>query len=226
MTRHLYRTRHLHRTRRLHRIRPAALALLVVLGACAYPISSEYRRLADPNLKFADVFKDPKSYQGKVVIWGGIVLGTTNRSGSSEMSVLQTPLDFSGFPGDPQYSQGRFLVRSKDFLDPALYGRGRKVTVAGEITGAQSRPVGEGSITYPVVSAGEVHLRSRPPLRHYDWGWQAGFSPVYPPAYRPYLDTRYYDPFYEYGYHGGIREPFYYGLPDERNPRGLDSNLR
>jgi outer membrane lipoprotein len=56
---------------------------------------------------------------------GGRVLKTEARESSSEIVVLQLPLDSSNKPKDGDDSAGRFLIRSEQFLDPAIYQQWR-----------------------------------------------------------------------------------------------------
>ena len=165
------------------------LFLLVTFG-CGYPISENLRREAQKNLSFSTVFQDPLAHRGTIVIWGGKIIKTFNRKQGSEILVLQIPLNWRERPEEDDSSRGRFIAKSSGYLDAAVYTAGRKITVAGEIVGKETWPVGEIEYTYPVVMIKEIHLWPKekayfyPPPDYY-WGWgypygDWGFSP------RPY----------------------------------------
>ena len=50
-------------------------------------------------------------------------------------------------PEGAEYSRGRFIAQSPQFLDLALYKREKKITVAGEIIGRESKPLGKTEYT-------------------------------------------------------------------------------
>jgi outer membrane lipoprotein len=151
------------------------LALLFLAPhGCAYPISKQLRGEARKDLAFSMVLSDPDAYTGSTVIWGGVILETSNYPHRSEMTVLETPLDDLEEPKAVEFSQGRFIARTQKFIDPEIYGRGREITVAGEIIGKETRPLGKSDYTYPVIMVKELHLWPRE-----GWSW-------YPPPYYGY----------------------------------------
>ena len=160
------------------------LLFLITFG-CAYPISENLRQEAQKNLSFSMVLQDPMAYKGAIVIWGGKIIKTLNRKHGTEILVLQTPLNWRERPEGEESSRGRFIAKSPGYLDAAVYRAGRKVTVAGEVSGKETLPVGEIEYTYPVVIIREIHLWPKekayyyPPPDYY-WGWG-----LYPPPY-PY----------------------------------------
>lgn len=150
-------------------------ALCLLISACAYPISQQFRDEARKDLSFSTVLQNPTTYRGAVVIWGGVIINTLNRPEETEITVLQTPLDSGGEPADEKFSRGRFIAKSPRFLDPEIYKNGRKITVAGEITGQETRPLGAMQYRYPVLLIKELHLWEKEPVTY-----------VYPPYYRGY----------------------------------------
>jgi outer membrane lipoprotein len=192
-----------------HKFNKWFLVSLCVFAAsgCAYPISKELRQEAGKNLTFSMVFQNPAAYVGSIVIWGGEIIRTTNLKNSTEILILDTPLDYQGMPESAELSRGRFIVKSPQFLDPALYKKGRKLTVAGEVIGKETRELGQTEYTYPVIMAKEVHIWKGTQympyyIAPYWWGW-----------YGPGL---YYGPYYGgfYGDLGGDEEE------DEEGERG------
>ncbi len=170
---------------------PILFIVILFLSGCAHAVSNEMRQKARKDLAFATVLANPEVHRGEVVMWGGTIIETTNREGSTMIKVLQSPLDRYGFPMEEERTQGRFLVRVTGYADPEVYKKGRVITMAGEIAGAEEEPLGEIRYTYPVVQAREVHL----------WKDAAGAYPPYP---RPYW---YWDWF------GGYPYPYSYPWP-------------
>ena len=85
------------------------------------------------------------------VIWGGRIVETIPQPEGSETIVLETPLDYEEMPEAAKYSQGRFIAKSSKLLDPEIYKKGMKITLAGEVIGKETRPLGKAQYTYPVV---------------------------------------------------------------------------
>lgn len=158
--------------------------LPLFLSACAYPISQQYRKEAQPDLTFSMVLKNPDAYIGSIVIWGGSIIETYNRRGETEITVLETPLGYWEKPEAVEFSRGRFIVRTLIFLDPAIYKAGRRITVAGEVIGKEARPLGETKYTYPLLKAKEIHIWRKEPVYvyppdYYWWGW-GRYGPYWP----------------------------------------------
>jgi outer membrane lipoprotein len=138
-------------------------ALLITLCGCAYPISQEMRAKADPDLTYPVVARNPLSYKGATIIWGGIVIDEQNQPRQTVLTILETPLDYRGIPEDAFYSRGRFIARIAVGEDQALkeYGERKKITLAGDIVGVVTRQVNGTQLSYPVVQVKELHLFPR-----------------------------------------------------------------
>jgi outer membrane lipoprotein len=154
-------------------------------------VSKNLREQADTTLTFQQAFRNPNEYKGKIVIWGGDVIQTINqKDGTTLIEVFQRPLNWREEPKETVASEGRFLVLAEKYLDPYLFRRGKKITVAGEILGEKIRPLGEMDYRYPLVSSRQIHL----------WDYY---------YYYPYY---YYDPWW-WGYPYWWRPNFYYYRP-------------
>ena len=164
-----------------------ALCSLAVLAGCTPAISPQLMDQVDRALDYRAIAADPTGARGKTVLLGGTIVQTVPKPGSTEIEVVQKALDSSGAPRLTDRSEGRFLVVSERFLDPAVYSPGRDVTVAGEVADPQTRRLGEIDYRYPVVHAIELRLW-RPPgpsAYPYPYGWPYdGWYRRYP--YYPY----------------------------------------
>ena len=160
------------------------IALLLTAGACTHPISKQFRDEAQTKkVLFAMALTNPDACKGRIVLWGGKIIETTNIKEGTEIIVLETPLDFLGEPGSEQSSQGRFIARSSKFLDPAIYSANRDITLAGEIIGAEEKELGKTTYKYPVVLIKELYLWEMSYPQHSDypfWGpYYYGPGPIY-----------------------------------------------
>jgi outer membrane lipoprotein len=157
------------------------MAAVLLLAGCAHVISKEALQEVDTSISFAQLSKDPAAYMGKTVLLGGDVIETQNLSDKTLIIVLQRPVGSRGEPGAGDVSEGRFIIQTPGFLDPAIYSPGRKLTVAGTVVGKEVRPLGEIEYTYPVIEKRELYLwpeeesASDEPRVHFGVGIGVGF---------------------------------------------------
>jgi outer membrane lipoprotein len=152
--------------------------LLLWVNGCAPAISKEIRSQVDPTTTFKAVFHDPDAYKGRMALWGGEIIHTRNTKDETWIELLQHPLAGNDRPNRAAVSEGRFLIRHDGFLDPAVYGRGREITVAGEIQGRKIQPMDEIEYNFPVVSDKELVLwgPQHEPTIHVGLGFGAMFG--------------------------------------------------
>ena len=136
---------------------PAALIILVMaLAGCAAGISEQARSKVTYAGTFRALQKDTGRYQGQTVMLGGKILQTQAMEGATEIVVLQLELNSSDRPQDNDQSQGRFIIRSSGFLDPAIYPPGALITVVGTVQTNEVRPIGQMAYRYPVIKLVEI----------------------------------------------------------------------
>jgi len=174
------------------------LALLIFLGGCSI-VPRELRKEIDRSISFKELKANPDAHVGRTVVLGGEIIETKNLKDRTELEILQKPLGRRDVPIEIVGSEGRFLVNHPGYLDPAVYRRGRYVTVVGEVTGERSRMIGESEYRYPIISAKFLHLWPCP--RRYYW-------PYYPYYYYPYYYYPYYYPYYPF--YGSFYLGWYY----------------
>jgi len=167
------------------------IAFLMGAPACSV-ISQQVRTESEPAVPFTTLVNEAEKHAGKTVILGGYILETANLPGETIIKVLQTPLEFRDRPKGKDHSKGRFVVLHKGFLDPEVYGKDRKITVAGAVAGKTVQKIGEYSGTFLKIVSREIHLWDEV---RYDYPY-----PYHDAWYYPYP----YDPFwyYPYPYHG------------------------
>ena len=161
--------------------------LIVILPGCL-PISKQLRAEADKTLTFPQVFQNPDAYKGKIVIWGGEVVEAINqKDGTTLIVVLQRPLDWTEEPTFKR-SEGRFIILVEGYVDPYVFRRRRRITVAGEIQGRKVMRLGELEYPYPLLLSKQVYL------------WGEYYYYPYPYPYYPWGYYGYYGPWWRYPY--------------------------
>ncbi len=162
-----------------------ALPLFFLMSGCAPVISKELRDQVAREITFREVREDPDAYKGKLVLWGGVIIGAKNVKEGTLIEVLQRPTDRSGRPKDVDESDGRFMALYDGYLDVAIYAQGRGVTVAGEVQGKRVQPLGEIEYQYPLIAIKEIDLVKEERPSPYPYWWYAPYW--YPPWwYYPY----------------------------------------
>ena len=114
---------------------------------------------------------------------GGSIIDVDNEQDYTLIQVLSYPLDFTGRPQFSKPSQGRFVIKSSEFLDPAVYAKDREITVAGVLEGDIERTVGKKTVRLPLVSSISMYLwpTSWLSVRLRLWRqrlWRMGLQPI------------------------------------------------
>lgn len=155
-----------------------AIALAAALGGCA----SVPQQIAGDN--FTAVTPQQavsQSAGGQRVRWGGEIINVEPRADVTCFEVLSRELYADARPNNHHdHSNGRFVACGKGFYDPAVYTKGRDLTVTGSLNGTEQHKVGEYTYTFPQVSADQVYLW---PERNYASGY---YGPYYDPFWGPY----------------------------------------
>ena len=154
------------------RLSGIAAALIFVgwpLWGCVSGMSQASRAMVTYQGSFPALQGAPEQYRGEVAMLGGRIVETSPSPAGTEITVLQLPLGASDKPTLDKPSEGRFLISSPEFLDPAAYPKLTLITVVGEVTGHTVRPVGEYPYTLPVLRPIEIKQWSSG-----DWGGGGG----------------------------------------------------
>jgi len=132
--------------------------VLLLFSACATTIPPEVLTGVDPTISFQKLGENPKAFRGKTIVLGGEVLITENRRGKTLLMVLQRELDGDLKPLDNEPSKGRFILVAPEFLDPAIYTKGRRITIVGTVAGAETRQLNGIPYLYPVMEKRYLYL--------------------------------------------------------------------
>jgi starvation-inducible outer membrane lipoprotein len=134
---------------------------IMFVTGCAAGISRQSRAKVTYTGTFSELLKTPKAYKGEVVMLGGRIIETKTSSSLSEITVLQLALDINGRPVKPDQSGGRFIVRAKKLLDPAIFQKNMYLTLVGTLKGSKVDSIGGFQYDYPLVEPIEIKLWSK-----------------------------------------------------------------
>jgi len=134
------------------------VTLSLALVGCASVIPHDFQAGADRTLTLTDIWARPEASRGRTMVLGGEILQVTPKPSATEVEVLERPLGRQDRPEETDESRGRFIVVMDGFLDPAIYGPGREVTVVGDVEGVTPRPIGEVTYTFPLLRGRYLHL--------------------------------------------------------------------
>ena len=142
----------------MYELKTAIITSMLFFTASCSVISSQVRKEAEPPVAFETLIKEADAYIGRTVIVGGYILSTEKLADKSIILTLQAPLGFRNEPKSRDKSQGRFIVLHKDFLDPEVYGKNRKITVAGYVVRLTTEDDERCPNTCLNIESREIHL--------------------------------------------------------------------
>lgn len=169
------------------------LSICLLLNACMN-LPSAIKNAPDFDVDYSQASQNIANYKAAPVRWGGVIIDVENEQTYTLLQVLYYPLNYYGRPNLNEPNVGRFLIKSTEFLDPAVYAKNKEVTVAGTINGDMERTIGNKSMRLPLVSASVIYLW--PDYERYYYGGYGGFGWGYPGYYGyPYYWGGYYRPY-------------------------------
>jgi outer membrane lipoprotein len=131
---------------------------IMFLMGCATGISRQSRSKVTYAGTFSELQKTPDVYKDEIIMLGGKILETNVSSTLSQLTVLQLALGNNDRPVNLDQSHGRFIVESKQFLDPAIYQKGMLLTLVGKLKGSKIRAIGGFDYVYPLLEPIEIKL--------------------------------------------------------------------
>lgn len=155
--------------------------IFLLLTACS-SMPSVIREMDVMSISYSRVNQETENYKNAPVRWGGTIVDVENEEEFSLMQVLFYPLDYYGQP-QLDKPEGRFVIKSNEFLDPAIYASDREITVVGLIDGKIERTVGNKKISVPLITSTALYLW---PVRYHNNPSNYYGYPGYPGYYRGY----------------------------------------
>lgn len=175
--------------------------IVALLSGCASipnPIKGDVAAISPQQTLHEDV-------RGNRVRWGGEIVKATAGKEETCFELLARPLDRSARPLRDDNTEGRFIACSPQFFDPAVYAKGRELTVVGTVQEPVTGKIGEYDYRYPRVAIDTLYLW---PLRpDFNVVPQPYFYPYYSPFYRPF---GFYDPFWYPMRRQHFSSPYYF----------------
>ena len=165
------------------------LILIISLVGCASDIPPEIKTAPQNSPTVSMVRADKDRFVDNPVRWGGVIAQVENRQSETWVEIVARELDSSGRPLEGDFSPGRFMAVLPDFLDPAVYGKERAITVSGILDGSVEQLIGQHSYSYPKVLV-ESHVLWKPISRNnsYNYGYPYpgyGYDPYFGHGYGP-----------------------------------------
>ena len=131
--------------------------LLLLVSACASRPTFNASGV-DRSLTPQSVASRPQVATGRSVLWGGIILNTSNLKDSTQIEILAYPLDADGRPLTDSSPLGRFILDQAGYLEPATYAEGRQLTAVGTVSDTRAGQAGESGYNTPVITARQLYL--------------------------------------------------------------------
>ena len=143
--------------RSMKRLTAILVLVLFIISGCAtgpkFPTDQVLTRVTP-----AMVVQNNAAYIGKRVIWGGMIVNSTNLKAATRLEILGFPLTRAQRPTTSGRPQRRFLADHKGYLETVNYTKGRYVTVIGTISRNQPGRVGESKYEYPLIHIDRIYL--------------------------------------------------------------------
>jgi len=164
---------------RKHAVYILGIFFMMLVTGCAAGISQQSRAKVTYTGSFSALQKTPDAYKGEVILLGGRIIEAKTSPPLSELHVLKLALGTSDRPVISDQSEGRFIVQTNQFLDPAVYQKDMLLTVVGTLKGSKVLPIGGFEYTYPLVEPIEIKLWPKEiqtqPIIHFGFGVGASF---------------------------------------------------
>jgi len=110
------------------------ILICLLLSACA-SLPPAFDNAPTTDVTYSQVRDDLARYHNTLVRWGGVIVSVENIENISLMEITQYPLDHYGRPQPDETSEGRFIIKSTELLDPEIYAAEREIIVLGVIDG-------------------------------------------------------------------------------------------
>jgi outer membrane lipoprotein len=168
------------------------LFIIVSLGGCAV-MPPEVTDDAISGVPFRTLVKDAAGYRGQAVILGGYIVEVANEADRSRIIAVQTELGGNQRPKSRDLSRGRLVISYRGFIDPEVYRKDRKITVAGKIVGSSQTERGKFAFPYLHIEMTHIHLWPEEKVVPYD-PYRDDWGPPY--FYHPWFWGRPYHPYW------------------------------
>ena len=134
------------------------ISICLLLSACT-SLPPAFDNIPVTDMAYNQVREDLDDYRNTLVRWGGAIVDVENIGDASLMEITHYPLDHYGRPQLDEISEGHFVIKSTELLDPEIYAAEREIIVLGVIDGEIERTTNnETRILLPLINATAIHL--------------------------------------------------------------------
>lgn len=169
-----------------------SIFFLAALAGCAV-MPPEVMNDAISDRPFQTLIQNAADYRGETVVVGGYIVEVANETDHSRIIAVQTELGGNQEPKSRDLSQGRLVISHRGFIDPEVYQKDRKITVAGKIIGSSQTEQGKFPFPYLHIEMRQIHLWPEEKVVPYD-PYRDYWGPPY--FYRPWFRGRPYHPYW------------------------------
>ena len=175
--------------------------ILLLVSGCASNVPIEVAEPVEGSPQLLEVLQNPEAHKGELIRWGGSIASIENKQNETWVEIVSRKLNRSGRPESSDKTDGRFLAKVNEFLDPEVYNKGRLMTFYGELAASHDGKIGEQPYSFPVVNSKMIYL------------WPKYHAPPRYPLHYRYYHRSYYDPFWapDWGLRG--RHRYLQGAP-------------
>ncbi len=134
------------------------ISIYLLLSACT-GLPPAFDNVPATEVTYNQTREDLGSYYNTAVRWGGVVVGVENAENASLMEITHYPLDHYGRPQIDEISEGRFVIKSTELLDPETYTTEREIIVLGVINGdIEWTTSNKTRVFLPLINSTAIHL--------------------------------------------------------------------
>lgn len=174
----------------------------LILCSCSPVLRKELMDSAVRDVPFSEVAASPSEHKGELFILGGVIVSTKATEKGSLIEAIYIDVDKRGNLKDILPSTRRYLAllpKTAGFLDPLIYKKNRRVTLAATLEGERVGKIDDMDYQFPLFRIEEIYLWPKEEYRAPYPYWYDPYYPYYPPWwYDPYWRYRRYDPWYPY----------------------------
>ncbi len=140
-------------------IRGLVFSVVLTTGCSVIPKSIENKAL--PEMPLPVLIQKAGQYIGKTVILGGYLLKMRKINDRTRIVAIQTPLGADYEPKTKNLSQGIMILNYDGDLDPEVYVKDSKITVAGILLGSSATRDFQSPYPYVELELAHIHLWSK-----------------------------------------------------------------
>ncbi len=140
----------------MYKLITTLFALLLLVGCSSKPVLPTEG--VDLKLNPGQVPSAPEPLNGARVLWGGVIITSTNLEGRTRLEILSYPLDSTLRPQTGKSAGSRFLAFHPGYLETADYAAGREISMVGTVGDLEEAKLGEHRYRYPTIHTEQIHL--------------------------------------------------------------------